>query len=390
MIVVRNKYSIIDAQKIAASRNGECLSTELNGVTSYLVWKCELGHIWEATFHDIKKCWCRKCADIKHRKHSIEEMKNIARGRNGECLSDTFTSINSKLRWKCNDCGNTWEALPKSILQGQWCKPCSYSIKNAKLRGRSSKNEEMITIDYIRAISEKIGYKCLSSMYERSTTKLDFSCINGHAFRKSYNEFKRSMYKCPYCTQYAGESIARYLLEKMLGVSFPKSRPDWLIGLKGKKLELDGYNEKLRIAFEYQGKQHYQRVEYFSKYNPFENDEIKKHLCKEMGVFLITISYEISFDELQSYIINSLSTLSINIDKTPIDYHLSFVITRESRLNPLRDIARQKGGECLSEVYINAHTPLQFRCKEGHVWNARYDHIIEGCWCPFCFKSKKN
>ena len=53
-------------------------------------------------------------------------------------------------------------------------------------------------------------------------------------------------------------------------------------------------------------------------------------------------------------------------------------------IGDMRKIAKARGGMCLSEFYINAHTHLCWRCAEGHVWTAEPANVRRGSWCPFC------
>lgn len=72
---------------------------------------------------------------------------------------------------------------------------------------------------------------------------------------------------------------------------FPSVRPKWLGWL-----ELDGYNEELGIAFEYQGLQHYELC-YYNRYseqelkNIQERDAVKKITCQRKGILLICVPY---------------------------------------------------------------------------------------------------
>ena len=35
-------------------------------------------------------------------------------------------------------------------------------------------------------------------------------------------------------------------------------------------------------------------------------------------------------------------------------------------IEKMREAARERGGECLSDDYVNANTKLKWRCAEGH------------------------
>ncbi|MDE2097664.1 MAG: hypothetical protein KGL39_10485 [Patescibacteria group bacterium] len=59
-------------------------------------------------------------------------------------------------------------------------------------------------------------------------------------------------------------------------------------------------------------------------------------------------------------------------------------------INDMREIARSHGGECLSTHYINAFTELKWRCAEGHEWMARPCSIKNGKrWCSVCAIAQK-
>ena len=47
----------------------------------------------------------------------------------------------------------------------------------------------------------------------------------------------------------------------------------------------------------------------------------------------------------------------------------------------VQEVARAKGGLCLSPTYVNS---LRFRCAKGHEWHAYADAIQRGRWCAIC------
>lgn len=112
------------------------------------------------------------------------------------------------------------------------------------------------------------------------------------------------------------ETKCRTIIEELTKHDFPKARPKWLLNpLTGKSLELDGYNPKLKIAFEYNGIQHYQFVPRFHK-SPdcltlqTMRDIFKRVTCKRYGIVLITIPYHIHATQLKSYILQKLNTIA--------------------------------------------------------------------------------
>ena len=107
---------------------------------------------------------------------------------------------------------------------------------------------------------------------------------------------------------YKYETRCREIFEDIFKTDFPKVRPNFIVNDKtGKKLELDGYNDKLKLAFEYQGQQHYNFSPYFHKSqedfaNQVYRDKLKKELCEKNNITLIEIPYNIEYRDLEDYI----------------------------------------------------------------------------------------
>jgi hypothetical protein len=57
----------------------------------------------------------------------------------------------------------------------------------------------------------------------------------------------------------------------------------------------------------------------------------------------------------------------------------------EAWLPAMRALARERGGQCLSETYVNSRIKLRWQCAQGHVWEATPACIrVAGSWCPVC------
>ncbi len=53
-------------------------------------------------------------------------------------------------------------------------------------------------------------------------------------------------------------------------------------------------------------------------------------------------------------------------------------------IEEMQRIAEERGGKCLSETYVNQKTKLLWECAEGHQWEATPDSIKRGRWCRKC------
>tara|TARA_Y100000813_G_C24111188_1_gene327853 strand:+ start:346 stop:1005 length:660 start_codon:yes stop_codon:yes gene_type:complete len=110
-----------------------------------------------------------------------------------------------------------------------------------------------------------------------------------------------------------GENECRRVLQKLTGKKFFKVRPDFLQNpVTGTFLELDMFNDDLKLAVEYNGEQH-------DKYNKFMHqgsrekfqaqqyrDYIKRKLCEENNVFLIVVPHTIKLEKIENFLVEKL------------------------------------------------------------------------------------
>lgn len=105
------------------------------------------------------------------------------------------------------------------------------------------------------------------------------------------------------------EEECRRILESIFKCKFPSCRPNFLKSPVTKSnLELDCYNERLKLALEYDGKQHAEYTPHFHRNDKWKfiyqvrKDDWKNIRCKQEGVTLIRVPHYVPFDKLESYI----------------------------------------------------------------------------------------
>jgi len=175
--------TIENMRSLAKMKDGQCLSPNFAGMHTKLRWKCAKGHVWWAAPTTVQKGhWCARCARSQPRKYSLTDFQRIAQREGGRCLSKEFSSVSNKLLWQCAK-GHRWEAVPSPIQKGTWCPFCA---------GRHK------TVADMRRVAEQQGGRCLSRKYAGANTKLLWECGKGHRWEAVPSSILCGTW-CPVC-----------------------------------------------------------------------------------------------------------------------------------------------------------------------------------------------
>lgn len=106
-----------------------------------------------------------------------------------------------------------------------------------------------------------------------------------------------------------GEIQCKSIAESFFNKPFKKCRPEFLRNpITQERLELDLYNDELRLAIEFHGQQHY----FYSKFyhsqskDKFQNqqyrDFLKRDLCRQHRIHLIVVPFSIGPDDMEPFL----------------------------------------------------------------------------------------
>jgi hypothetical protein len=56
----------------------------------------------------------------------------------------------------------------------------------------------------------------------------------------------------------------------------------------------------------------------------------------------------------------------------------------KTTIDRIQKLANKRGGECLSKTYANSKTKLTWKCADGHIWRTPLSNVVAGTWCPKC------
>jgi len=386
---IRDKTDELNkAKNIAIQRGGKCLSKKYISNINHLSWTCDKGHEWPASLSNIKRGkWCPECAGNKvNPSEQIIKAKKYAIERGGKCLSEVYVRVHDKLEWQCSN-EHKWIADYGSVVnQGSWCGRCNGTIRDKEKQ-----------LDIAKKIAISKNGLCLSNNYINNRTKLAWKCERGHQWEAVYTSVVSGGSWCPTCSSGLSERIIRNIFEQLFKLPFKKQKPSWLINpITERKMELDGYNKDIGIAFEYQGEQHNRIVKPFKMdsdklESQLFRDDLKKSLCIKHNLLLIQVPNNVKTNEYPYWIYKCIKNSSkwdsvkeiINDYKT-IEIN-EWLESESYSIKDLKKLASAKGGNCLSRTYIGVKEKYKWQCKKGHEWSSSWDSIINvGSWCPIC------
>lgn len=293
----------------------------------------------------------------------------------------------------CNTHNAHFKISPEDHLHGKGCPKCDLEMKYII----SEKYGNMYTYDIIISMTSNVAITCNNCGFVFNTT------IHDHV---NLGKVCPCVGICDDDTQKAKhrsrcEELTRDVIEAMFGVKFKtcnKTLPD--------RLQLDGYNNDLKLAFEYQGEQHYKVSRQFNvadkdkSYNEMKIRDARKVVeCQQLGIKLLVISYTFTTakdirDEIIKQLGNYMPYKDIDCDK--IEQTMKDIDYSDRRIAKAKEYAESKGGTCLSLVYSKSSDKLTFKCKvaKHEVFETPFSQITRGVnkskghWCPECGGTK--
>lgn len=294
------------------------------------------------------------------------------------------TKMVNKVNMTCENGHEFSKELHSFLLNQAWCRQCEVDVYQNELE---------------RIITERGGE--LQSKFVASTRKVRVWCGNPDhpPWDVAPNGIRYSRGWCPLCSnRNLNEEICRAVFVEAFRAEFNRTRSAPF----AKRLELDGYNEEYKVAFEYNGIQHYRYTKYFHRdmerfEQQQERDRKKIKRCEKAGVDLIVITYEVPVMELRNYIREKLKELRWRIYRrkcTEEEFIQNIRHTSSRNLikyNEIKKIVEDKGGKLLSDRYTHSQIKVTVKCsvEEHPQWDMVPASIKMGNWCNLCSVNSK-
>jgi len=327
--------------------------------------------------------WCPECANQGRGAYqllNIPTLKEIAHQRGGECLSTEYLGVHSNVLWRCAH-GHEFSATPADVKNsGNWCPNCAVrwgerlcreffekmfntnfpKVRPVWLKNQQGRNLELdgFNKELKIAFEHQGEHHFQEGVFTKSNTAFKRVLFHDRIKREKCAEHGVALIEVPEIgTRIRVGDLKDYIIEQaeILGVDHKivstSFIPDWW------KVYAGGYDylEKLRaVAHKHGGR--------------LLTTEWKGHkvsvdfICSEGHRFTM-MPYGVLYGAwCQKCAGNERGTIE-----------------------DMRKIAAERGGECLSDVYVNSQTKLRWHClKHDYTWWNTPNNIKRGQWCIAC------
>ncbi|MBB4866988.1 glutaredoxin [Pseudomonas nitritireducens] len=122
----------------------------------------------------------------------IARLQQLARQRGGECLSERYTLVDDRYRFRCAE-DHEWETTATIVRLGSWCPECARlrAVRNNLHRAGMARYQKLAEIK---------GGICLSQEYTGVTSQYRFRCSAGHEWEVSGVHALTGNW-CPQCSK---------------------------------------------------------------------------------------------------------------------------------------------------------------------------------------------
>ena len=393
---------ILRMQKIAEENDGKLLDMEWEGTRAkyrFLYDKDDESScfvrtargIFETDWPDYKNnktCFLKQKTKNKTPEEKLKEMDNLALLNGARLLSKEWISTTTKCEFEINN--KKIYISYKYLISNGWPKKLAFFVCSRNNRDSAQKYQHIISL------ASKYNFTLLSPEYKNRDTLLKFlNNENDEVFFMSYRSVMNGMLESQSIGKKGliAEPVCKQVIEHLFKNKFIK-RTDILIPeITGRKkyLELDGYCEELKIAFEYQGHPSHWNVNHYNYIKVSERDKEKEQFCKQLGIILLSIP---DFGKTRNFCEKELIELITQIvekkfieenKKLPTLNKSNFVINYEKinhakyMINKMKQLAEDNNAELLSKKWFGNQKEYDFR-KDNKNFKIRYCKLEEKGW----------
>lgn len=272
-------------------------------------WLCKVcGHRWESVLRDKETAGCPVCSGHTY-KYGINDLETWCKKNNLNILkmysvkndkkpSEITFNNSKKVIWHCPKYNYDWVGSVNSVVSrsskincnicekrndvlNQNNISCGISLEKRKIKNFIDKNDRYKELSTWWSSDNNLNF--LDVGYGVGEKKFIWKCPIGHKFKRTIN-WMYSDCSCPVCSKYSHVSFS----ELLLGYELKKCYNNLITSVNNNyfewlgKMSLDIYIPKYKIAIEYDGPLHSNKIEI---------DNRKDDLCKQHNIRLIRVRF---------------------------------------------------------------------------------------------------
>ncbi len=260
----------------------------------------------------------------------LERLQAIAKKQGGVCLTEQYEGVHARYTFVCAQ-GHQWSTAGTNILYvDTWCRICCFE------QGLNTQKHPQ-GLERLQEMAAKHGGVCMSEHYTGLNGRYTCRCTQGH----TWSATGQSLMKGHWCKTCG--------LERM---SVANTRAD-------------GWQHLRTAAAQHGGACLAESYTNLSAHYAFRC--AKDHTWHTTGAKIL----------LGHWCPRCANTQRGKARRLADGFA------------QLQSAAAEHGGTCLSETYRGIKKAYTFRCREGHEWEAFGYHLLQGNWCRRCYLEKR-
>lgn len=303
----------------------------------------------------------------------LAHCRAVARQRGGRCLSKAYAACSKHLEWRCAE-GHRWKATPNNVLRDRWCPRCAGNVKH--------------TLAEMQRAAKKRGGECLSDAYGDLRTPLRWRCREGHEWSAAPGGLLSRGRWCPHCARQVPKTLDELR-------AFAAARKGELLSKQPGKNAHAKLRWRCHLGHEFSASENaVQQGGWCPRClgTPSSDLQRMQAIARRRGGECLSKRYSpYSKLRMRCRAGHEWAALPSNLTAGQWCAACSYA-ERAGRkwekltLADMEETASARGGECLSDEYVNAATKLRWRCASGHEWEQTPGAVRYGSWCPKCAK----
>lgn len=252
--------------------------------------------------------------------------------------------------------------------------------------------------EHFRSTVDRLQLDCLDTVWLGQLTPLRFVCARGHVLLKSPLQIRRSHQPCSECLQ---DQLTERLRMAARGAGVVWLNERWLGSRRyhqfccscGHRWQQLGTRAMVSCACPLCAQRHAASVKGLRGLQDNKAStlaaELRKVCAARGGVCLSILDPQSKgMQRFRCQAGHEWESLPTTVLRGGWCRRCSSEKTRS--LEAAQQQARYYGGQCLSQVYVDARQDLQWSCGFGHIWLASLAKVKSGSWCRECRKTTRS